>query len=497
VLSEAQVIEIRDLYAAGVRKAELGRQFGTAQGTIKKIVERQSWQHVGGGGHEPGERVTQDASWGDGHSSFGGKWVDAEIKAFGIQSLLKVTLKRSGIEKVIHATAGHRWYVTPRSRVGFKHDHKVTTITQALVSGDRLAPLYPRTRLRLNTPTTPSPFGIAHGFVFGDGSLNGRAGSDVVLWGEKDKALLPYFAASRSVPANNQRGTTGIKVKDLPAFFKDFPSRSESLSYLYGWLAGYFAADGTVGKTGFISLACADKEILEWVRDLATQLGIGTHGINRVSRVGIGQTEPSDLWNLGFVASTLTADFFVIPEHRARFEARSDHQESVGWTVISVKETDRVEEVYCAVVPEHENFTLAGNINVMNCKMCFTVQVQPRYPAFPQTINGVPMEVPGMGPTWPGQDDDQTMQAQDAAEGMPVDPDAEEDPDAAEDPQAPDAAPDDTTPEDSGNPFAKKSFRSANGTQLTEDQLLRHIALETAHDRARMARTLRQKNGVR
>jgi hypothetical protein len=138
-----------------------------------------------------------------------------------------------------------------------------------------------------------------------------------------------------------------------------------------------------------------------------------------------------------------------------------------------------------------------GTVECGFCKMCFTVQVQPRYPAFPQTINGVPMEVPGMGPTWPGQDDDQTMQAQDAAEGMPVDPDAEEDPDAAEDPQAPDAAPDDTTPEDSGNPFAKKSFRSVNGTQLTEDQLLRHIALETAHDRARMARTLRQKNGAR
>lgn len=138
-----------------------------------------------------------------------------------------------------------------------------------------------------------------------------------------------------------------------------------------------------------------------------------------------------------------------------------------------------------------------GTVECGFCKMCFTVQVQPRYPAFPQTINGVPMEVPGMGPTWPGQDDDQTMRAQQGAEGMPVDPDAEEDPDAAEDPQAPDEEQDGAEPDDGGNPFAKKSFRTVNGTPVTEDQFLRHVALLTARDRPRMARSLRQKNGAR
>lgn len=141
-----------------------------------------------------------------------------------------------------------------------------------------------------------------------------------------------------------------------------------------------------------------------------------------------------------------------------------------------------------------------GTIECGFCKMCFTVQVQPRYPAFPQTINGEPIQVPGMGPQWPGQDDDQMQQAQDAAEGIPVDDeDAEGDDNPfadqgdADDPQEDDEA---DSGSDGGNPFAKKSYRTTSGVYVDQDAFLRHVALEAARDRGKVLKVIRSKIGV-
>jgi hypothetical protein len=142
-----------------------------------------------------------------------------------------------------------------------------------------------------------------------------------------------------------------------------------------------------------------------------------------------------------------------------------------------------------------------GTIECGFCKMCFTVQVQPRYPAFPQTINGQPIQVPGMGPQWPGQDDEQMQQAQDAAEGIPVD-DPNADPNAEDDnPFADQGADDEDGDEedsgDGGNPFAKKSYRTASGVYVDPDAFLRHVALEAARDREKVLTVIRSKIGVR
>lgn len=97
-----------------------------------------------------------------------------------------------------------------------------------------------------------------------------------------------------------------------------------------------------------------------------------------------------------------------------------------------------------------------------------------------------------MGPQWPGQDDADMQRAQQAQEGIDV---PEEDDSTDED--FPSGTQDDVDSEDTdepdktGNPFVKKSYRSARGDVLTEDQLLRHVALETTHDRARMLKTIR------
>lgn len=133
-----------------------------------------------------------------------------------------------------------------------------------------------------------------------------------------------------------------------------------------------------------------------------------------------------------------------------------------------------------------------GSVECAFCGMCFTVQVQPQYPAFPQTVNGMPVQVPGMGPQWSGQEDANSQRAQQAQEGIAV-PEDEQGSDGALSPTTQDDLDSEDTdePDKTGNPFAKRSYRSLQGAMLTEDQLLRHIALETTRDRARMLTTIR------
>lgn len=132
-----------------------------------------------------------------------------------------------------------------------------------------------------------------------------------------------------------------------------------------------------------------------------------------------------------------------------------------------------------------------GTIECGFCKAAFTVQVQPRYPAFPQTIDGVPMQVPGMGPQWPGQDDE-AMQAAQGVDADPDGPDGDPNPFAGSD----DDAEEDQEPDGSdggGNPFAKKSYRTAHGGEVELEPFLRYVALEAARDRRSMLTRLKER----
>ncbi|MFE1080761.1 DNA primase [Nocardiopsis alba] len=284
-------------------------------------------------------------------------WVEAPFYSFGEQRLMRLTLSRNGQRKEIHATPEHRWFVQAgkdRSKV-----REVTT--EELRPDHRLAYVFPPKKI---TRTTPSPFGIAHGITFGDGTRHGR-GSMAQLDAEKDPALLKWFPNSETSEQGRQ-----ILVHHLPGFFKDPPSLEESHSYLYGWLAGYLAADGHVSKDGTVMLNCADRSVLEHVRMVATRLGIGTYGITEQVREGFPGREPSSIFRVHFVNEDLTEEFFLHDAHRSRFSEAEKKFARRGWTVRSVEETDRFEEVFCAVVDEGHAFVLEDNILTGNCFGC-------------------------------------------------------------------------------------------------------------------------------
>jgi hypothetical protein len=86
------------------------RPIGELAGTTQKLLTR-----------NPGDRFAKK-----------GFWVDAEIKSFGVQPLMRLILVSEDTEKEIYATPGHRWFV--RTDLGVKELH-----TDQLRKGDVLA----------------------------------------------------------------------------------------------------------------------------------------------------------------------------------------------------------------------------------------------------------------------------------------------------------------------------------------------------------------------
>lgn len=138
------------------------------------------------------------------------------------------------------------------------------------------------------------------------------------------------------------------------------------------------------------------------------------------------------------------------------------------------------------------------------CNQNFTVQVQPDYSAFPQTVDGNPVQVPGV----PGSGQQDPMAdpmgvdpaATGASDGAPPFGDDEADGDgsdsdnpfASDDDSTEEETPDDDSGEgsddsdsdDSKPPFPpKKTYRTATGVELEVDEYLRHLALKHTEDR--------------
>lgn len=127
---------------------------------------------------------------------------------------------------------------------------------------------------------------------------------------------------------------------------------------------------------------------------------------------------------------------------------------------------------------------IARSDGTTECEFChsaFTVQVQPEFPAFPQTIDGVPVNVPGMPSSTeaaaplPGTEEGDMPPG---AEGEPED--GEEDP----------------AEEDGDEPaFLKGGFRTATGAVLNGDSYLRHLALVCSPHPATTLDRIRERRG--
>lgn len=314
----------------------------------------------------------------------GGQWVSAPVVSFGIQKLMRVTLKRNRIRKVFYTTPQHRWFI--RDKHTGKYNRERTT--SSLRKGHRLPSVFP-----VRSTNDLSVEGVCRGFVFGDGNNvtwnSGTMVSVANFCGEKDMHLLSWFAEV-GVGCPPHDVPYGKRISTLPPHWKfEFPALTEDASYLYGWLAGYFAADGCVDSKGCPTLSSSNRENLEYVESLCRYVGVGTFQISP-PKIGSGYNSEAECYQLSFVRSTLGAEFFLIPHHRERF-VQSGKRERTGWVVDSVEETDREEEVFCAIVPETHVFCLDGNILTSNCLAYdpLTSEVHDYYGGIEDLENGV------------------------------------------------------------------------------------------------------------
>lgn len=320
-----------------------------------------------------GVREIRDLAGGSHHVlTTHGRWVEAPFYSFGEQPVVRLHLSRNGLKKTIRATGNHRWFIRVRGR---GTERRIKRTTADLRPGDRLAHVFPRP-LRTRDgghELRPSPFGIARGIVFGDGTRHGD-GSVALLYGAKDAELLKWFPLNHTYQRSD-----GLAVTNLPAYFKDeLPPLTESLSYLYGWMAGYFAADGDVAADGCLSINSTNRRNLEYVRDLCTRIGIGTFGIREYVRTGFpdtvrpngerGYTGP--VYRLTLMGTDLTEEFFLLSEHRRRYVGHTKAYERRGWVVESIEDLGEVEEVFCPVVERTHAFVLEDNILTGNCHGC-------------------------------------------------------------------------------------------------------------------------------
>ncbi len=303
-------------------------------------------------------------------------WREVEVCSFGPQPLMRLTLRRGRSVKVIYATAEHRWVTK-----GADDCWRPFQPTRALVPGDVIPSARATPITASRHPVRPSPFGVAHGFVYGDGHLeaSGKLAA-VMLHGDKNLALLPYVSMCAPRPVTLPGGKTAMSVDGLPRRWKSRPPLDECRGYLLGWLAGYVAADGSVSGRGQAALYSAVEDNLAVARDVCDLLGVRTSPISAIHRhvgriSGHAVNGGDTLYRLNLFTRGLPVTFWVQDKHRERILNRHEAGErQQDWVVESVEATDRVEEVYCAIVPGREMFVLADNVVTGNCKYQRPVQ---------------------------------------------------------------------------------------------------------------------------
>lgn len=278
-----------------------------------------------------------------------GAWKKATVSNFGTDALKKITFRRGRQIYVVYATASHRWFVDR----GDGHYYETTT-------NELRSRMIMREKKRYeNTRPIASTVGIMHGMVYGDGTYDRRKNhTRIHLCGDK-KELLEYFTDGSKCTAGKADQAV---VYGLPNGWKQLPDLKSNTEYLYGFLIGLIATDGSVSPS--VSITSSKPETIEWVRSAAQICGIRT-GTTRVTE----RTESFGEYGGQYYSVTLdkrdiTFDMLLRTPHKLAFkQAVTDGV----WVVDSIQETDRIEDVWCVREPETQSFTLGNGILTGNC----------------------------------------------------------------------------------------------------------------------------------
>ena len=280
-----------------------------------------------------------------------GEWEDAEIRSFGFQQLLRITFDDGS---VVRSTPEHRWWKLKKDQYtqGWVQTNERITTREL----DRVPIVRHAHFAELHED------GIRHGFVYGDGyKRTGRPSCVAVVTPPKDEHMLRYFPGAKLYRGRYKKG-------GLPEHFKTL-NGIDSPSYARGFLAGLLAADGCVCKNGGVHLDCegrikatAISEIVRFGGGVVSSIRLSDGKPTKFSPKGATSRE---LMRMDIKPSTAP---ILTPKHRERIKSKSQMRRMYR-EVVSI-EDDIAEEVFCAVVPGSESFTLANGIATSNCVYC-------------------------------------------------------------------------------------------------------------------------------
>ena len=284
-----------------------------------------------------------------------GLFRDATVKNFGKQELYEITFNNGSSYLV---TANHRWVVDKFSYYkGKKYQKRTIKTTLDLNSCD-----YIPYELAQHTQDIDED-GIRHGFIFGDGSYyNSHKSTQANLCGFKKEYMYDLFADSRHI---TQCSNGTIQAYPYPKKYKELPKLSESQSYLRGFIAGYLASDGCIGKDGSVRLDSAKYSALEYIKNICSIIGIRTTPITTALRTGYGE-EPTELHHIYFYRDSVDSALLLNPEHKRRF-LEIELKEVKYTRVKSIEPTGIITDVYCVQEPETHTMVLEDNILTGQC----------------------------------------------------------------------------------------------------------------------------------
>ena len=286
-----------------------------------------------------------------------GEWEAVRFKNYGKQKLVKLTIafggnKHGKCTKTIYCTDEHRWFIV-------KGKKAVEVLTKDLKPADSLRTLITKCNL--------SNFdidGLRHGFIYGDGFKHYDRYNNIgkaVFYTEDKRKLEKYF--NNVEPYKHPSGKYFTAADYISNYNLTLPpDLSFSDEYILGFLMGYFAADGAFG-IGKCGVSSANLEHLTQIRNLCAHLGFACTEIKSRYRLGFGKY--SYIYSFKVNRDSLP-DFFDVSE---RFKPRNSNMNYSNWRVVSVEETDLVEDVYCCQTST-TSFLLADNILTGNCFTC-------------------------------------------------------------------------------------------------------------------------------
>ena len=274
-----------------------------------------------------------------------GHWQDADVRSCGLRQLVRMTLNGG---EVIRATLDHRWW----RMQGNAHDGWRQTVDRVNTLEVERVPLVAVADVRIDDAA------VAYGFTYGDGWHDqARHRCEVRLMPHKEE-IAAYLPSGRV----HRRGDGYLYCCSLPSHYKQLPERC-SPDYARGFIAGLLAADGNVDSNGGVVIYCEGKGKAERIAEIARLGGcavasVKAHASHRVptnySPVGTTERELATIRIKPATAPVLRA------AHRANLKP-TNQMRRMYRDVVSI-EPSGIEEVFCAVVPGAESFTLANGV---------------------------------------------------------------------------------------------------------------------------------------